>query len=146
MPETGFVDERSAIEQRFYTQWAAITPIKFENVEFVQPEASPWVSLIIQRGSGDQIDIGTSNPTHRYNGVINVQIFTPQLTGTRSQGSTAADALADKVSGIFRNAQFSSGALGTIRCRTPRIVVSGNDPYGWYQINVLTPYVRDQNF
>ncbi len=140
---TEFADERAAIETRFNTMWAGLTPIKFENVEFAQPEKDPWVALVIQPSSGDQASIGTSNPLYRYEGIIIVQVMVPEKSGMRGT-PTSSEELCDKAKDIFKSSEFASGLLGKITCRTPRKIVSGADIYGWYQVNVSTRYIRNQ--
>jgi hypothetical protein len=144
-----FVEERKAIETRFQAQWAALgnpAQVKYENVVFTPPAASPWVALTVQRGAGAQADIGTSNPLHRFAGTIRVQVIYPRDTASRD-----AETLADQVAGIFRSAQFASGDSGLITCRTPyitppRATASEIEGSNWMQLSVVTPYQLDQHF
>jgi hypothetical protein len=146
MADTEFQDERLAIERLFETEWAGLTPVKYENTEFDQPEATPWVELIIAPGGGEQVDIGTSNPRFRYVGTIIVAVHVKQNSGlaASSEAALSAERLAGKASDIFRARQFASGAKGTITTRVPRKVNAGPDIYGWYNINLSVGFYRDQ--
>lgn len=131
-----FANERAAIESRFAANWTT-TRIKYENTQFEQPKTA-WVALFILNGDGQQISLGLSpNPLHRYVGVIMVQIFLPESSGTQT-----GRAYADTIASVFRRAQFSNGSSGTITCRTPSIS-PGNLRDGWFQINVTCPFQRD---
>jgi hypothetical protein len=132
-----FADERAAIEGRFSSQYGNTTPIQYENVKFTRP-ATSWVRLQIVNGEGDRISLGDNPQIFRSEGVIVVTIFTQEDTGTKE-----ARELADVVDGIFREAVFSSGNSGLIRCRVPRIEPIGTRE-GWYQLQVLTEYIRDK--
>lgn len=110
---TGFNDERAAIEARLQSNLSG-TPIEFENVRFTKPNGSPYVALFIRGGTGNQASIGASRNVHRWPGIIQVDIFVPEDSGTK-----AAREIADTVSGIFLNESFASGTDGLIRCQTP---------------------------
>lgn len=131
-----FSDERKAIEKRFSNGWGTTTKIKLENVEFDRP-ATPWVEVTVLTGIGSQINLGMDSPLHRYSGTIVVKIFTKEDLGT-GLGRT----LADSAASIFRNAQFSDGTSGLIRCDTPYLVSQGTNE-GWHQLQVRVPYSRD---
>lgn len=135
-----YADERAAIEGRWATQWvtgspsAARTPTAYENVPLDPPADSPWVRLTVLNGEGQQISAGDpGSNTHRYAGVISIQIFTPG-----GQGTGQAKTLADAAAAVFRNVRFDS-----IYCRVP--YVSGTSLDGsWHQTNVTVPFWRDE--
>jgi hypothetical protein len=133
---SGFADERRAIEARFSSMYTTTT-VKYENVSFSKPSAS-WVSLYILNTEARRITLGDSTQIHRFPGMIVVNIFTPEDEGTQE-----AREIADTVSDIFRDAQFSAGSSGLITCRTPSLDPVGTRE-GWYQVNVSTLFQRDK--
>lgn len=135
---TQFADERNAIESRFTTNYAAATPVQYENIDFAQPSEAAWVSLRILSGDGNQVSIGTARQVDRFAGIIQVDIYTPENGGTN-----AARVIGDSVFTIFNRAQFSTGDSGTITCRTPgyRSLGVAN---GWYHAVVSVAYQRDR--
>lgn len=134
---SGFADERKAIEGRLKAAWTT-TPIRFEGVPF-QEVLTAYVALFILDGQGLQISLGTP-ALRRWAGIITVQIFTPEDTGTQT-----GRAYADTIGAIFDRAQFSSGSSGTIRCRIPTLTQVGVTN-GWQQMNVTIPFIRDKQY
>ena len=132
-----FADERKAIESRLAAAWTT-TPIRYENVPF-GATSSPYVALFVIDGEGQQISLGTP-ALRRWVGIIMIQVFVPQDTGTQ-----LAKGYADTIGAIFDRAQFSSGNSGTIRCRVPSIQSIGIQN-GWHQINVSIPFIRDKQY
>lgn len=132
-----FKDEVKAIESRLLANWAT-TPIRFEGVPFTEP-SSAYVALTVLTGEGVQISLGDV-ALRRWPGVIVIQIFVPELSGTR-QAKTYADSLG----AIFDRAQFSSDNSGVISCRTPSVETIGMLE-GWWQVNVLIPYRRSRQY
>lgn len=130
-----FEDTRKAIESRLASNWTT-TPIRFENVPFTET-AVPYVALFILDGEGKQISLGTPS-LQRWAGLIVVQIFVPQDTGTKT-----ARTYADAIGAIFDRQQFASGNSGTIRSRIPSIRRIGIT-HGWDQTNVTIPFIRDK--
>lgn len=124
--------ELLAIEDRFKNQWAAATPIAYENVAFVPPSNAAWVRLSVLQASSQQQTLGASNALHRTVGVIIVSIFTP-----KNAGGKAAATLADNAAAIFRNKQFSG-----ITCRSPYKQTLGQSG-DYHQVNVSVDYYRD---
>lgn len=130
-----FSDERRAIETRLADNFSAL-PIWYENQKFDIPAGTPWVKITILNGAGRQASINSS-PLQRYVGVIQIDVFVKQDSGTAT-----ARTHADTIEAIFRNAQFSAGSSGTITCRTPSITpVPDQDE--WYQLSVSVSYHRD---
>lgn len=125
-----FDDERAAIEGRFNTQWGSTTEIAWDNVPFTPP-ATAWVRLSILPGESFNAALGATAVRHP--GVIVVQIFTPEDTGTAQ-----ARTLAQSAANVFNNARFSG-----IRCRAAGIFRVGTFD-GWYQMNVNIPFERDE--
>lgn len=137
----GYASERVAIEGRWNTEWvtglpaSARTQTAYENVPFEPPESDAWVRLTILNGEGKQISAGDpGNNTHRYVGVISIQIFTPA-----AEGSNAGRVLADHAADVFRNQTF-----GGVQAKVPHISASRTEA-PWHQINVTVPFWRDEN-
>jgi hypothetical protein len=133
---SGYADERQAIEARMASGFTTI-PCRYENAPF-REMVTAYCALFIRTGEGNQVTLGSTPQLHRWTGLIIVQIFVPEDTGTQ-----AARGYADAIADVFRRQEFSAGASGLIRCRTPRIEPAGTRD-GWYQLNVVTPYIRDK--
>jgi hypothetical protein len=135
-----FALERSAIEGRFSANWSGTSAdrVRYENVKFTIPTSGSWVSLKIVNGGARVAGISANNPLNRYQGLIIVDVFVPEDTGTET-----ARGLADSAASIFRNVQFSSGASGTITTRVPTITPVGIVE-GWYQLSMSVGYHRDK--
>jgi hypothetical protein len=139
-----FEDERIAIETRLASNWESApgvlrTPIRYwsSNAPFVQPTTA-WIALQIEPDVGRQVSLGDGVQLHRYDGLITIQVFTPEGTGP-----TAADQYVDLLDPIWRRQEFSYGTSGLIRCRTPWKRPVGIDR-GWYQVNLKVLYQRDK--
>lgn len=130
-----FEATRQAIEARLAANWTT-TPIKFENVPFVET-VDPYLALFILDGEGNQITVGDP-VVKRWTGLILIQVFVPQDTGTK-----LARTYADSLGALFERQTFSAGASGTIRSRIASIQSIGVKD-GWYQINVTVPFIRDK--
>ncbi len=128
-----FESARQYIEEHFSSGWLD-TSIAYENVSFSPEEGTPWVRLTILDADSRQVSMG-STKLYRNNGVIVVQIFVPENTGTGD-----ARSMADQVAAIFRGTQFNGI---TCRAPSPRRVGTAN---GWYQLNVSIPFFFDTNF
>jgi hypothetical protein len=95
---------RSQIEQYFTTQWAATTPIEYENVPYVPVPGTSWVCLKIVPNFSEIAALGgSSNPKFfRYHGFVTVDIRTPQDVGTKIMMDYA-----DTVTAIFRGVELN---------------------------------------
>lgn len=131
-----FADERRAIEQRLQSNWGATTPIKYDNVAFTQPANSPWIALTIVNGDPRPASISTQ--FKRYPGIIQIDIYTPENSGTNT-----ARAHADTLAGYFDHAQFSAGSSGTITCRVSGIRTLPKEG-GFYRLALRVEYYRDK--
>ena len=135
--------ERQTIESRFNTQWAAATPIAWDNVEYVPTPGTAFVAISILNADAFQASIGGIGgygQLHRFNGIININIFTPEGTGTAT-----ARGYADTAAAIFRSWSSSIATSQKITCRSPYITSIG-EKEGWYQLNVTVPFFRDEAF
>lgn len=128
-----FESERSAIEQRFATQWDEDEPVKYDNIDFTPPIDGSYAALEIHSNPGICISTSGSHLLERTTGLIVVTIYTPLGVGTRP-GRLLADTAAD----IFRFAQF-----GGIQCRGAEIKRIGEHE-GKFIYVVRVPYWRDE--
>jgi hypothetical protein len=127
--------QNTELKTRFNTVWAHRTPVDLPNVVFTLPSPpAPWLRFRISGGSDRRTTIGSELNNYRNVGSIDVQIFVPVGTG-----DAIAFQRADEVAAIFR------GWCGTnIRCRSPRIKEVGVDGSGYYQVNCIIPFIRDE--
>lgn len=131
-------DARIAIESRINSNWTT-TPVRYwsSGVPFVVP-ATAYIAVQIEEFTASQITLGSVPQTHRYTGIITIQVLVPER-----QGAKLAATYCDTLDPIFRRAQFSSGNSGVITCRTPQVRTIGI-MNGWYQMNMSIEYHRDK--
>jgi hypothetical protein len=132
-----FADERTAIESRLQAGFSTY-PVKYDNTDFKPPRNSPWVSLIILNGSALNASIGTTRRVQRHSGIIQLDVYTPEASGTKD-----ARTIADELDTLFNNVQFSSGNSGTITTYAPFLTNLGIDE-GWYHTVLSVGYQRDR--
>lgn len=128
---TGFVTEQSDIVSAFETAWN-FTRIAHDNEQFDPQSLTEYVRITDNKVGGRQASLG-DNPLYRYRGIVTVQVFVKPNIGT-----ARSMALCDNVTPIFRSAR-----IGQIQFQVPYPVVVGNRD-GWYQVNVICPYYRDE--
>ena len=134
----GYVDENTAIRTLFNTGWGATTPISYENEKFVPEAGQSFVSLMIRPDDASQHELGSEFGAHfRHPGLIFVRVYSPP-----DQGNAAAMALADQAADIFRR-QRSTFTDGRILYRAPTVTPVGISDEGYFQVNVVIPYIRD---
>lgn len=136
------VKENTAIRTLFNAGWGNTTPVAYPNEPFTSPKDTAYAVLSIKADDAFQIELGAPGPgvTFRQPGLIFVQIFTPA-----DEGNNAALALADTAAAIFRR-QSSTIVDGRILYRAPSIDTIGITKEGWFQVNVVIPYIRDSFF
>ena len=82
-----------------------------------------------------------SEAIYRATGQITIQCFQRAKTGT-----DIAEKMSDAVISIFRQFAINgvnSGLIRNIPGTSPNADIVGIDPGGWFQINVVIPYIRD---
>lgn len=131
----GYETEANEIRSHFDTEWADETPVDWPNTAFAKPDRDPWIRFRIRPADAGQADMASS-PRFRHDGAVIVQVFVREHTG-----DGRAKELADKAAAIFRRTTIGSSVF-----RTPRANDIGPDGRGWYQINVIAPYYRDEVF
>lgn len=134
--ETEFEDERATLQGYFNTQWGTTSAVKWPNQKFDEgAQVAPWIAYTMLSGDGTQVSLG-DRALHRHGGLIIIQVFQKELTGTKEQRL-----LAGKVARIWRRKEFTlpGGAVITFRTPFPKEVGRTN---GWEQLNVYCPYIR----
>jgi len=131
--------ERQDIETYFTTSWGTTTKIRWDNVKWTEPVADPsWVALTVITDEAAQISLG-DNPLYRFPGMVIVQVFVKEGTGTG-----VANQLADQVVEAFRLRTLGVTATGFVKFQTPWKRREGIKE-GWFQMNVFAPYARDES-
>jgi hypothetical protein len=131
----GFQTQQNEIRTRFNTVWASRIPVEYPNVVFNLPAPpSPWCRLSIQSGDTARMTIGAGTNNYRTVGLIYVCIFVPD-----NSGDSVAFQRADEAAAIFRD---WGGA--TVQCRTPRVKEIGSDGSGYYQVQMIVSFKRDE--
>lgn len=134
--EGQFETERAAVTTLFETAWGSKSAVKWPNYEFNEAaQVEPWVAFTLLTGEGLQISLG-DRALHRYGGLVIIQVFQKELTGTKEQRLFAG-----KVSEIFIRKELVLPDEAVITFRTPFAKDVGLIN-GWNQINVNCPYIR----
>ncbi len=126
---------RQDIEQRMVDNWAENATVEYENLPFDKPSNVEWVRLTVTTGQGETQGIAGSTVTVRDTGMVSLQVFAPEGTGTKT-----SKALVDAFIAIFEHARFNG-----ITTYTASVSSVGNDGYGWHQTNVTVPFRRSRN-
>lgn len=137
--------ERASIEALFFANWNTnTTPVRVDNIAGLikgnqrimeEDSLTEWCWLSIIPGPADVADMGSSTPRVRYTGMIYVNIFVKEGTGT-----DRARQIADLAADVFQLQHFDG-----IRTHVANVVNTGQaKTNGLYQITVKFPYVRDE--
>lgn len=124
------VEASHLIETHFDTSWAARTPINWDN-----DNATPvgdHVAFTIIHDFSTESNLGNADGTTTIyrTGLITVQVFTRQGTGTETSRQLSLE-----VSQILQG--FRSGSL-RLKAATARQI--GSDEQGFWQVNVDVPF------
>jgi hypothetical protein len=129
-----YAAQNIAIESRFHTDWAAATPVKYDNVDFTPPVNSVFVEFHIIPADEYPASIGNA-VLYRTLGIISINIYAPLNTGSKTLTEYC-----DTAAVIFRGQSFSS-----ITCRGARITRLG-EVEGRFVANVSIEFFRDEEF
>lgn len=137
-----YLQEHIALTDWFKTQWSSLTPVQWENTDLRPPrnaqgEPDPYVVFTIQNGPSEQIEFGKPTNNYRHNGMVIVQVLVPE-----DKGTDVVLGLADAVAGIYRSKQFTAP---NIVLKSPQVGRVGRNS-GYYQLNVVIQYHRDDTF
>jgi hypothetical protein len=123
------IEVSSLIEQHFDTSWNARTPINWDN-DNATP-SGPHVAFTIDHSLSNRISMGNGGTETVLNeGLITVQVFTPQGTGTE-QSRLLCDGVTQILSGFRKNSLHLKSA---VRRKI------GEDGNGFWQVNVDIPF------
>lgn len=134
--------ELSIFTTQFIGSWVAIYPtvlVKYENRNFVEPNGGQWVAFSVV--SGKTLDAAIGGIVGRSSGVIYLQIFMSENTGTATPR-----AWADQFSQVFGNQNYgysdsvSSGNIWTYRPALKKSPLR----MGWIQWTVAVDFKHDQ--
>lgn len=130
----------NAIRQKFNTDWAAATPIWWENTPpaFDINAASSWVAFEIVANGANQQSMGVpSGNLYRHSGTIYAHIFTPI-----ANGPVPGETLADTFGRIFQGKTFSG-----VVCYAPRLLAGYQqqvlDKGEFWKHTIAVPYDSD---
>ena len=139
-----FENERKVIEKRFNKNFDSfLVPVQFENVGVLKKgtevikntqDVEKFVRLTITGTGSQQIDVGGN--ADRHFGLITVQILTKS-----GLGSNMSRKIADQIKQIYNRAVFDG-----IVCQPSEITTFPENADGWYQVNIDTPFYRDEKF
>jgi hypothetical protein len=127
-----FESIRLAIERRL-ASWDGV-PVEYDGapqspaLKAAIEAKEPWVRCTIQHGDSFTAGIG-SGPCVRRTGLVQFQVFTDRLKGSRP-----AALLADSLAAHFE--YYQDGQLETQAASVQRI----GDSDGWYQYNATLPF------
>jgi len=130
-------EAREAIYDQFISDWAAQTPIAFDNDKFVPPTTdTAWVRLNIKFVTGSQASLGdvTDCRLFRREGLIAVQVFTPVGDYTYNNDILVADAM-----NVFEGKHISG-----IWFRNVRNDTVGSFEEKWYHQNMIAEFQYDE--
>jgi hypothetical protein len=94
---------------------------------------NPWVRFTIRDGDGRRQTIGATSRLNRYVGVLIIQVFVAQKTGTAT-ARTYAGLIAGIWDGYAGEPCLEFG---------PATVTVVGDTGGWFQFNVTIPFLND---
>jgi len=132
------ISEHTELGTRFNTIWNNRTPVAWPNVQFTPPVKTgnaEWVKFhIIDNTEGQQLTIGSGLNVCRFAGVIIVQVFS-----NLGIGNLVALTRANEVATILGKWSGTN-----IVCGVAAIKEIGEDGNGWYQVNCVIPFHRDE--
>lgn len=132
---TTYSEARAALQTHWHSEWAARTPVAWENLEFAPPNPpSAWVRLTIQDFNGAQVSLGQpESRLYRSAGLATVQIFSPIDTGGSGHHELVNAAIE-----AWRGADIAG-----IRLRDAGVRDVGESDQIWWQSNVRAAYEYD---
>lgn len=127
------MDYKTAVRtmRKYFADNYSDTPIVLGSDDVANNVNTPWVRFNVIHGDGFQASMGSPSANRfERNGIITVQIFTPQ-----GDNGVSAINLADKILKIYEGVE-NNGIL----YYDATVKEVGNDGRGWYQVNVLTSF------
>lgn len=97
-------EARKLMTADFDSQWAGVTPIKWQNQKFDPPENQAWVSYYIRWSTGDQETLGPdNNRKFLITGRVYIDVRTPIFDSMKN-----SDILVDRAENIYRGKRLGS--------------------------------------
>lgn len=127
-----FADARKAVQAFFATNWASRTNIAWPDVEY-KPTKATWVRFNMVNNTGNQATIGGATNLYRRNGLITIQVLSPE-----NKGGVDALAKADIAAEIFITQRLAGFEFSEVNVRE-----AGNTGDGFYQVIVTIAYRYD---
>jgi hypothetical protein len=133
---------RAKFADEFTARWALdnpLLPIRYENRKFAQPANNMWGSICVNETGRKRVSIGTQRRFVRVMGVIVVEVFAPEDSGSRN-----LRLVADKAAQYLEEKNFSLGSAAHV---TTLVCSRRYDelPSGWARISLLTPFWFDES-
>lgn len=135
--------ERQTLESYLNNNWSQ-TPIKWENHPFTLPpngngngRYGSYVAFVLRSGTGVTVSLGSSL-LQRQASLAVIQVFVPEFTD-----SLVSLTFVDQLLDLWVPQDFTDGS-NIIRTR-PAYAVEAGEIQGWYQTNVIVPYILDTN-
>ena len=124
------------IRDFFETAWAGATSISWPDMDFTVPDGQTWVTFNCQENEGSQVSMGSpGNNRFRHFGTVILQIF-----AVPGKAGNDARAKAQIALNAFQGAQTTNDIV--FFDAFARQV--GNDPNGYYQVNVTVSFYYDE--
>lgn len=108
--------------------------IAWDNVHFTPTDGTPWIRVSIQGSLSDFVSLGGASVKKRCLGIVFVQVFVPEGTGTQR-----ADEIVDAIADALEARQLATGETFQATSK----IAAGNSN-GWYQLNASTPFYYDE--
>jgi hypothetical protein len=129
---------RETLEQRMADNWSD-SDVAYENIAFSPPSPSSsakWVRFTVINGESRTSEGGITSGNYktRDTGLVSLQIFVPQNSGTKKSRQ-----LIDSFNSIFEHKRFS----GVVTYSASIVPVGVLD--GWHQTNLTIPFRRIRN-
>lgn len=134
---SGYEGEAATVRGWFLAEWDSGIPIHLiENSPFPdKPDNAPWARLSIRNNPAGPATVGGPSRRYRHGGSIILEVFVPA-----DIGDGLARELADAGATIIREKQEDGITVWSVQA----IPIGVED--GWYRINVLGTFSRDEVF
>lgn len=126
--------------ESFITDFAAAhasIPVEIENQKFTQPTNSSWVSFHLRWFHSARASIGTSNRFKRHEGMVIVEVFVKEDTGTATMYS-----ICKTIEDTFDEAHFALSDGSYVTCHVPKVKIHGLQD-GFFVAQVMTEFCLD---
>ena len=130
---------RQGLEGQFNTEWAAQTPIAWENVDYEPVAGTSYVAFKIIPNAANFASLGL-HPLTRSMGLVEINIYTAINSGTEP-----GNLLVDNAIAAFKDSSGRAWQSGGLRCRAGQFVSSLKEEE-WYRHVVIVEYEYDESF